>query len=385
MSGNIGVFLCSWEELGVFRVLREMRTLIYTVWVQYGLLMPLELEELLSVVMGEFPFDVSSMEPVDVGGLDARVFKVDAERSPLVPAEAEVGAPYILDTEAGRRVACHPHIVGRELEGLCLEAAQAFRGALEGLGLYDAGGSAMLHILRGGSGYRVADALPGRPPIVSVRTEYRGDRYRLHSDDGRRIEVTFSDLSGLVGVSTLLVPDTYATGRSAEAALGELFASGLNPERIVLYGFIAIPALLRLGALCSEAGAELFSFAICDIAQLAHNNYDMPLYGLDESLHTSTGELRGLGSIVDLDTLRGLLPWYVAGLDQPGDWSERQRRLFNGFGDEAGDILGHLGKSVGLVESLREMNSGQPWYDDFHDGIALDELERLRETMGRYE
>ena len=356
-----------------------------TVYVQYDLLVPLDLEGLVGVVLGEFPVDVSSTEPVDIGGDAARVFEVDPGRSPLIPVGANVGAPYILDTEAGREVACHPHIVGLELERLCLESARAFWGVLGGLGLCRLEESAVLHILRGGSGYMVADALPVKVPIVRVRTEYRGDGYRTHSDDGRRIKVTFSDFSSWDRVSTLLVPDTYATGRSAEAALGELFASGFSPDRIVLYGFIAIPALLRLGALCSEGGVELFSFAICDIAQLAHNNYDMPLYGLDESFHTSTGGLRRLGSIVDLDTLRGLLPKYVAGLDQPGDWSERQRRLFNGFGDEAGDIVGHLRKSIGLIESLREMNSEQPWYDGFHDDIAEDELEKLRVTMGKYE
>jgi hypothetical protein len=345
----------------------------------------LDLEGLVGVVLSEFPVDISSTEPIDIGGDAARVFEVIPGRSPLIPVGAEVGVPYILDTDAGREVASYPHIVGLELEKLCLESAQAFWGVIEWLGLCRLEESVVLHILRGASGYMVADALPVKVPIVRVRTEYRGEGYRTHSDDGRRIEVTFSDFSSLDRVSTLFVPDTYATGRSAEAALKELFASGFSPDRIILYGFIAIPALMRIGALCFEAGVELFSFAICDIAQLAHNNYDMPLYGLDESLHASTGGLRRLGSIVELDTLKGLLPKYVAGLDQPGDWSERQRRLFNGFWDEAGDILGHLRKSIGLVESLREMNSKQPWYSGFHDDIVKHELEKLRLIMGKYE
>jgi len=102
-------------------------------------------------------------------------------------------------------------------------------------------------------------------------------------------------------------------------------------------------------------------------------------------LFVSAGETRCLGSIVDVQTLRAFLPIYVAGLDQPGDWSERQRSLFDGFSSETGDIVGHLRKSVGLVESLREINSRQPWYDDFHDGIALVELGRLREAVREYE
>lgn len=167
--------------------------------------------------------------------------------------------------------------------------------------------------------------------------------------------------------------------------MNELFASGLEPRKIVLYGFIAIPALVRLGRLCSGRGIELLSFSICDVAPLAHNNYDMPLYGYDEGLYFSTGELRRLGGIVDKETLKRFLSRYIAGLDQPGDWSERQDRLFGGYGDERGDIVGHLRRSLRLIESLRGINSGQLWYDDFHDGIALREMGKLRESIQKYE
>jgi hypothetical protein len=179
----------------------------------------------------------------------------------------------------------------------------------------------------------------------------------------------------------LIVPDTYATGRSAEAALNRLFSSGLIPERVILYGFIAIPALVRLGEFCSREGIEMFSFAICDLTQLAFNNYDMPLYGFDESSHASTGRRIRLGSIVDMDTLDGMIPHYVAGLDQPGDWSERQVSLFNGYGMESGDVVGHLRKSTDLIKSCSELHSGEVWYDGFHEGIAMKELARLETVL----
>jgi hypothetical protein len=111
----------------------------------------------------------------------------------------------------------------------------------------------------------------------------------------------------------------------------------------------------------------------------------MPLYGLDESLYSSNGELARLGSIVDVETLREFLPRYVAGLDQPGDWSERQTTLFDGYGNERGDISHHLRNSMRLIEALREINPRQPWYNEYHDNIALKEMKRLRETLREYE
>jgi hypothetical protein len=219
--------------------------------------------------------------------------------------------------------------------------------------------------------------------VISVRTEYSEDGYRAHSDDSRMVRVTYSDLDprGLRASSTLIVPDTFATGRSAEAALTHLFGVGVVPDRVVLYGFTAIPALKRLGLLCTGWGVELVSFSICDVTQLASNHYDMPVYGLDESLWESEGELRRLGSIVDTEALRRFMPRYVAGLDQPGDWSERHLGLFDGAGTVSGDVAGHLRKSIGLVESLIGLNFGQPWYDGWHGEIAKAELGLLRETL----
>ena len=123
------------------------------------------------------------------------------------------------------------------------------------------------------------------------------------------------------------------------------------------------------------------SFSLCDISQLAHNNYDMPIYGLDESLYTYMGGMRRMGSIIDSETLKDVLPQYVAGMDQPGDWSERQSTLFNGRGNEVGDMMGHLTKSLRLIESLNEINSEQPWYNKFHSRIADRELKMIREAL----
>jgi len=326
--------------------------------------------ERLDAILEEFPVDVSSTTSVKVQGLrkDTRVFKVDTKKSPLIPEGADVGEPFIIDTQPGREIACHPHLVGWELGVLCLDCAREFNRAIDGLSMMSRDGLAILHILRGAPGYRLAEVMQRRLPMLSVRTEYRQDGYRSHTD--REIGVTFRDYSALDSlegnVSTLLIPDTYATGRSAEAALKDLFNAGVEPSKMILYGFIAIPALIRLGALASEHGIELFSFA-------------------DESLYQAKGELSRLGSIVDAETLQGVLPSYVAGLDQPGDWSERHISLFDGHGGDEGDIVGHLRKSLGLIESLRGINSRQAWYDELQDSITLKEMEEIKKAMLNYE
>jgi hypothetical protein len=347
------------------------------------------LEEKLGKILGSFPIDADSTDRVNLRGLrdDTRLYKISFD-SPLLPKTHGIEALYILDTPSGEAVACHPHLVGAPLEKLSLKSAHEFRAAAEGLRLLEKSSTAILHVLRGGSGYQLAEAFPSGVPILNIRPEYFKNGYRAHSDSGKKIRIAYNDhpdVHDLEGLSTLIVPDTFATGRSAEAALTELFESGLTPDRVILYGFTAIPALVRVNAVCSEYGADIHSFSICDLTQLASNNYDMPLYGVDESLHSSSGEFRGLGSVVDRETLLSLMPRYIAGMDQPGDWSERQETLFTGAGYVEGDIPGHLRRSTHLIESLRKINRSQPWYDADHDGIAIEEQGRIRLAQRKYE
>ena len=93
----------------------------------------LGVEGRLEAILDEFPVDVSSTQVLDVPGLDdARLYEVDMD-SGLMPEDMGVDACYILDSEAGMRVACHPHLVGAELAaeyprvraGLYDEAAKA--------------------------------------------------------------------------------------------------------------------------------------------------------------------------------------------------------------------------------------------------------------------
>jgi uracil phosphoribosyltransferase len=340
--------------------------------------------EVLDIVKEEFPIDTSSMKRTNFEGLgpDTTVYKV--EGSSLIPKGYYTGEKYIIDTLAGGLVACHPHIVGEELKTLCLEAARDFVMAAEQVCTLSLEETALLNILRAGACYMVEEAIPIHIPVINIRTEYVEDGYRAHNDDPRGLKVSYRSIpEALEGVDTLLIPDTYATGRSAEMALLDVLIRGLEPERVIIYGFIAISALVRLGALCNRHDVSLTSFAVCDITQLANNNYDMAIYGLDESYYHVTGEPRKLGSIIASETLIRLFPSYVPGLDQPGDWSERQTRLFNGVTIEDGNIKGHLEKSITLIERLEAMAADQPWYCETQDMAARRELEALKAELAR--
>lgn len=335
----------------------------------------------LQEIRKRFPLDTESPANLDIQGLSpqTRVYSVDTSSSSLIGEN--LGSCYIIDTPEGQNIASHPHLVGSELAYQALKAAYEFKTVLEELDLITENTS-ILHILRGSLGYMLYDTLP-HLSLINVRTEYSADGYRAHSDDSRGIEVTYSDYDG-GKVNTLIIPDTYATGRSVEAAIQDLLSRGCKPNTIIIYGFIAIPSMRRLKTLCDEIGARMITFAICDITQLAANNYDMTLFGFDEHHHSETGELNPLGSIVGEETLREMSEIFIPGLDQPGDWSERQTKLYDGHNEESGDIKGHLEKSIAFIESLDKINREQVWYNESIKKITEAELGDLRVTLSRY-
>lgn len=329
-------------------------------------------------ILKTFPIDIHSTKRIHLKKTSktTRIFTVDLEKSPLIaPYDCKV---YLFDTLSCRKIACHPHIVADALSELCLDAAKEFAKALRELDLVS-DSSAILHILRGGLGYKVDKALP-ETPVINIRTQYSEDGYRAHSDDSRKIEVTYSDYHR-TSFDSLIIPDTYATGRSVETALEYMFEEGLNVESVILYGFIAEPGIERVYKLLKEHDISLIVFAICDVSQLYTNNYDMPLYGLDEHLYQQEGKIKPLGSIVSIETLRDMIPNYVPGMDQPGDWSERHQDLFNGYANESGDILGHLQKSIELMESLDLINKQQEWYNEAINKITKAEIESCKRLL----
>lgn len=342
----------------------------------------------IKLITETFPIDTKSPQKITIPVLkeNTNLYQVIPEKSPLLTTEKYVGTPYILETYAGIQIASHPHIVGDNLKSLCIENAKEFIKAAKYLDYINSHNIGIVQILRGAPGYRLSDVLSGKIPILNIRTKYNQNGYRDHSGDTRCISVIYHDSiqNELKKAETLLFPDTFATGRSAEAVLMYLFRENIFPETILLYGFIAIPALERLGNICKDYGIKLVSFSICDLTQLASNNYDMPVYGLDESLYKTSEKLCKMGSILSLDTLNQFSSSYVPGLDQPGDWSERHIKLYNGRSSENGDILGHISKSIQLIKNLREINSGQKWYTDCLDLFSMNEISNLEATYLKY-
>ena len=332
----------------------------------------------LETILQTFPIDIDSPKRLHLKNTsqNTRIYRVDLTKSPIM--DPINGEAYLIDTPAGRKMACRPHIVGDDLTPLCLEAADELVSTLREFNfLSDKSG--ILHILRGGLGYALDKALP-KSPIINIRTRYSEDGYRAHSDDSRRIDVVYSDYHSM-SFDSLIVPDTYATGRSVEAAFQHMFKQGLDVEKVIIYGFIAAPGVERINRLLTKHGIPLYVFAICDISQLYANNYDMPLYGLDEHLYKQSGVIKPLGSIVSPETLRDMIHQYIPGMDQPGDWSERHTTLFNGYEKEGGDIQGHLKKSIDLMLSLDELNKQQPWYTEKIREITRIEIESCRRLI----
>jgi len=328
-----------------------------------------------------FPFDLNSNTLINENlGKNELLYKVNVEETQLL-SNIQPGEVYIIDSLAGREIACHPYLIGEELKKRCLKAAEAFKKSLIFLDLCS--DLSILHILRGASGYMVPEILHNKIPLLSIRTEYIENGYRFHSNDSRKLEVTYRNYS-TSKITNLIIPDTFATGRSAEVGIKDLLAHGLQPERVILYGFISASSLKHLGKLCQKNKIELISFSICDITPLAYNNYDMPIYGLDESYYIETGKIRFLSGIIPQKTLERLISEYVAGMDQPGDWSERHSSLFNGIGYENGNIIGHLEKSKNLIQNLNKLNSLQDWYTEFHRDVAKRIQQKINEQIIKY-
>ena len=118
-------------------------------------------------------------------------------------------------------------------------------------------------------------------------------------------------------------------------------------------------------------------FALGNLTAMCANNYDMPLFGVDEWLWQKDGSINKIGVLVDRTTFMDYLPEFIPGADQPGDWSVRQSKLFTGTGYEDGTIDGHLVNSIRLVESLLKIGT----FADWQEKIAYKELELLKNQL----
>jgi len=319
-----------------------------------------------------------------------RVPELESEGFRVYRVQIDVGADvYLLDSRAARELAAWPHVVGDELDARCTECATQAAAIMSRLGLL-AGQACVLHVLRAGPGYRIREALSSAGVAVRdlyIRPEYVVTGARDHRGESvKEVRITFADFSNAPRGAkvTLFKPDTEATGRtglvSLTRALEELERRETRVEKLVLYGFITRVAAVKIAERALSEGVERVTIiALVDLADLASNDYDMVLYGPDLHTWRTQRQFKLLGGTTSPETLAEILPHYVPGLDQPGDFSERQSRLFNGVGWEEGDIAGHLKSAIESIETLLTI----PALEDWQREVALDELERLRETLRR--
>jgi len=334
----------------------------------------------------EYKINTDSTKPVKTKkskvGKGTRIFELDREAPPT----------FIVDTSMAREIACYPHLVGESLEQRSRKAAaEALPAILELSGLTGKGGGCEIvfeQILRAAPGYKLQDAAPkvlgDSYGTVYLRPRYTHRSYRDH--DGtiqREIEIVHQEFSQFPKGKkvALIMQDTVASGRSGEisidATLKHCLKSGCKIGKWILYGFISEYGLDILYRIAKENDISMFAFAMGNLTTLSTNNYDMPLYGVDEAHWQKTHTIRKIGSIVDPATLREYAPLFVPGSDQPGDWSARQTKLFNGISYEPGDIIGHLNNSVRLIKSLMEIGEFEPW----QQRIAEKELGLLQRAL----
>ncbi len=299
---------------------------------------------------------------------------------------------YIVDTPEAREIAAYQHIVGSELASKCLICARkVLRPIIELTSISKENVSRIvhLHVLRAAPGYHLHTVLEevfGKIRQAYVRPKYVKVSYRDHTGpESMDLMVDYKEFSSVPAKEEIIVvkPDTEATGRTAEVSLKSFFERceeiDTRIRELVLYGFISAKGLLRIKKTASSLGIEkIIAFALVDLTALAHNNYDMVLYGVDESLWKEKKQLSRLGSIVSKDTLRSMAPIYVPGLDQPGDFSERQEKLWDGKKWSKGDVLGHLKKTIDLINSIKAIPGAlEPWQEE----IADKQLEMLYMKM----
>ena len=277
---------------------------------------------------------------------------------------------YIVSTPEAEAVASRPEIVGEKMKYLMLETARKVLPLIHEKHLKE-DSLFILLILRAAVGYEahvVFKELLDSVSIGYIRPKYVTPSFGDHVD--KKLEIKAHNLDKTLPESenlALFIPDTYASGLTAVESLKTVFKvaeeKGTEISKVIIYGFIADKSIEALENLLNPRGVDLIVYALCDIPQLASNGYDMVL-GPDPHTLEKEGKVKYLNSTVPLPVAIRMLNkhGYVPGVDQPGDFSERQKRLINlklNNGNfelvlEQGNIKDHLQHSLKRLELLEE-------------------------------
>jgi hypothetical protein len=316
-------------------------------------------------------------EPVFSSG-ECRVWRVN------------LGGPFetfIADSKWGRDLAAKPEIVGEDFVSYNLRAAKgvaAFLGEI----LEKELPLVFLHVLRASKGYMLHEALRASGFKLAeawIRPRYVARGYGDHTvGDVEVVAKGFGSLEALrdYGEVVLIVADTVATGNTLAKCLDEAYrelrARGLRVAQLVVYGFVSLEGLARV----PHVAKRTCVVALEDYAALASNRYDMPLYGVDRAFYELWGEVRSVGGATLLEIFEKLACEYAPGMDQPGDWSERQPLLESESGLEAGNVKLHLERSLEALRSLKVITRKAPWFKQWMEEIFAEREASLLAKMG---
>ena len=299
---------------------------------------------------------------------------------------------YILHSPDIVEISCFPHLVGEKLDKRCLRIGKACAKVIQKLWLSDETTTLIYDVLRAGPGYRIWEGLKNfgiELKRIKIRPHYKIVSYRDHDLNSHQLETIFKNFSALPSKQelTIIKPDTEASGRTSILAIEELVKEAKikhsKIKEIIFTGYISVPSLSVLRELADKYNFKTKILAWGNLTALYDNNYDMPIYGLDESVWREKGELRKLGSIIPLEILKDYLKYYVPGADQPGDWSARQSFIDTGLGMEPGGIPKHLENSLKFINNLYELSKCQSWYRPWHEKIFQNELETLKQMINQ--
>jgi len=346
----------------------------------------------LTKLISEFDIQVNTFQKVNLAS-SSHVFHLEPYRL-TNPQYKKIHFPedtFVIFDKEIRDISCFPHLVGKELEKRCIIAASASVQTMQSLWSLQPEKTIIYDILRAAPGYRIEEGFREsgwKLPHIQIRPHYKIVSYRDHLGNSRVMEVLNEDFSALTSSSewTVIKADTEASGNTSKIAIERLMIEAkkknVKIKEIICTGFISAPSINVLNDLALKYGFQLRILAWGNITALYQNNYDMPLYGLDESIWREHQEIRKLGAIVPLSVLKEYLPFYIPGADQPGDWSARQSKVPTGFGGkEEGKIEEHLQNSSKFINSIYRLSQKQTWFYPWHKKIIDKELKSLMKEM----
>ncbi|MEM2121047.1 MAG: hypothetical protein QXU20_00075 [Candidatus Woesearchaeota archaeon] len=298
---------------------------------------------------------------------------------------------FLLDCTACMKIACFPSIVGEELDKLSMECANHALKFFKENNILNSN-FLFYHVLRASLGYNMHNVFDKKDfREVFIRTKYVINSYRAHDENSRQVEIVFEDFNNLKFFKNsecdLFLQDTVASGKTSFKALQRLFELSyeykINFNKIIYYGFLSEKGMDFLwNNLIRKNCNELIVLSFGNLTALCNNGYDMPLYGPDESYYSKTNKLLNLGCVASEETIKDWAKYFIPGTDQPGDWSERQNRVFCGDNYEEIDLNKHINNSLNYILKIKNvLMENYPWLYDRTKSRIEEEINNLKSKL----